>query len=1005
MVRQSVVPLPAPPARAPVSTAEVADQVQALFAAGGEMGALMAQTDWAAGPLGPVGCWPQSLRSILSIVLTSQQPILVWWGPELVQFYNDAYRPILGRTMHPAALGQRGTVTWAGIWDVIEPMIDAVRSGASTLVEGGLLILDRNGYPEEGYFDYAYSPIRDESGGVGGIFAACADMTTRVIGERRLRVLRDVSTDVGLSPTVVAACGRAVQTLAPATHDVPFAAVFVTDAAGDLSLAAAVGLAPPDREPGAWPLADAVTSDGPVVLTGLAEPARHLTGGPWPEPAHTAVLLPMATRTAQGDAVLVLGVSPRRALDDEYLGFLTVVASGVAASIAAARGREDERAKAESLAALDRAKSAFVANVSHEFRTPLTLLLGPLERALADLDIDAAVRDDLEIAQRNAERLLRLTNTLLDFSRLEDGRLTATFEPVDLPLLTAEVTKSFQDVFKRSGVELILDCQPDSTPVFVDIDHWEKVVLNLLSNAFKFTFAGSVTVTTGTRSGRAHLVVTDTGEGIPAEELPRLFERFHRVWGMRSRSHEGTGIGLALVRELVHLHGGTIEVDSLPGRGTTFTVELPLGADHLPADRCIGPRRDLPQPTAPGFAAEASRWLREDATTSPAPQPPPAGAADRPAVLVVDDNQDMRNYLARILRDHYSVRTASDGAAALAAVRSQPPQLVLTDVMMPHVNGLELTRTLRADPSTAHIPVIMLSARAGSGAAVDGIGAGADDYLTKPFTTAELLARCRTTIELAGLRAAAVRTAELRYEREHAVALQLQKALLPEALPTLSTVTFAAHYQPCTEDAQIGGDWYDVIDLGDGRIVAVVGDVVGHDLRAAATMARFRNAIRAYAIEDPAPAVILDRVDQFAERLESEFATVVVVTLDTRTGEFRYANAGHPPPLVTGPGSATRLLEKALDPPLGLSVQGRTEAHDRLEAGDTLLLYTDGLIERRDESLTDGIARLALAFGTLTRVHPLARVPEQLATELVGGQADDDVALLALTYTPLPPCR
>ena len=983
---------------------DAAAGMHALFAAGGEMGALMAQLDWAASPLGPVSGWPQSLRSVLSILLTSQQPILIWWGPELVQFYNDAYRPILGRSMHPAALGARGTVTWSGIWEVIAPMIATVQRGESTLVENGLLILDRNGYPEEGYFDYAYSPIRDESGSVGGIFAACADMTTRVIGDRRLRLLRDLSADVGASPTLQAAADRAVQTLATATHDVPFAAIFLINAEGSISSASAVGLAGPDIDPTAWPLDQASAAGGPVVLTGLQESGRQLPGGPWTEPAHTAVMIPLATRTAQPDGVVILGVSPRRALDDDYLSFLAVVAGQLAAALTSGRAREEERAKAAALAALERAKAAFVANVSHEFRTPLTLLLGPLERCLAEPQLPAAVRDELEAAHRNAERLLRLTNTLLDFSQMQDGRFDASFEPVDLPLLTAQITRSFQSAFEHSGVDLVVDCPSDPAPVFVDVGLWEKVVLNLLSNAYKFTFSGSVTVSTRISDGRARLVVADTGEGIPAEELPRLFERFHRVAGMRSRSHEGTGIGLAFVYDLVHLHGGAITASSATGAGTTFTIDLPLGAAHLPADQCRQPRSGPPQLATAGFMADSLLWLQ--AEHAPRLLAPPAAAPaeepGRPTILVVDDNQDMRHYLVRTLQEHFDVRTASDGAAALAALEGWTPDLVLTDVMMPNLTGLELTRRLRSDPATAHLPIIMLSARAGPGAAVDGIGAGADDYLTKPFTTAELLARCRTNIELAALRAAALREAELRYEREHAVALQLQYALLPGELPTMDNLTVAAHYQPCTQDAKVGGDWYDVIDLGDGHVVAVIGDVVGHDLRAAATMARYRNAIRAYAIEDSSPAAILDRVDQFADRLESEFATVVVVTLETGTGVLRYANAGHPPPLIGRAGSVTRTLDEALYPPLGLSPHPRPEGRERLLVGETLLMYTDGLIERRDEAIHDGIDRLTKAFEALTPEHPLGKVPEQLAVDLVGSRSDDDVAVLALTYLPTP---
>lgn len=996
-------PAPSRPGGDGCEVVDAAAGMRALFAAGGEMGALMAQIDWAANPLGPVAEWPQSLRSTLSIMLSSQQPILLWWGPELVQFYNDAYRPILGQSLHPAALGQQGRVTWSGIWEVIGPLIDTVLGGESTLIEDGLLILDRNGYPEEGYFNYAYSPVRDDSSAIAGIFATCAETTTRVIGERRLRLLQRLSADVGGAQTVPASCDRAIKILAEASHDVPFAAIFLTDSVGRTHVASAFGLQPADLDPAAWPIHRASASTGPLVLTGLRESGRSLPGGPWPEAADNAVLISLPTRTTDHQAAVILGVSPRRALDADYLSFLSVVAGQLTAAIASAQVREEECAKAAAMTALSQAKTDFVVNVSHEFRTPLTLLLGPLETVLSDLDADSPLREKLETAHRNAQRLLRLTNALLDFSKIEDGHFEPSFELVDLSELTTEITRSFQEVFEQSSVELIVACEPATEQVFVDVDLWEKIVLNLLSNAYKFTFSGSVTVATHAGNGTTQLIVTDTGEGIPAAELPRLFERFHRVSGTRSRSHEGTGIGLALVHELVAQHGGTIDVLSTPGIGTTFTITLPLGADHLQTERDSRPRTAPLTAASRHYAAEALRWLPARPDTEPAPGPSTKSnidQPDRPCILLVDDNADMRRYVTLVLADRYDVRTAVDGAAALVTLRTCAPDLILTDVMMPNVNGLELTSRLRADPCTAHIPVIMLSARAGPEAAVVGLDAGADDYLAKPFTTSELLARCRTNIELSQLRTAALHDAEHRYQREHAVALQLQQALLPDALPSIRNVTCAAHYQPCTEGAQIGGDWFDVIDASDAYVVAVVGDVMGHDLRAAATMARFRNAIRAYAIEDPSPAAILNRVDQFAERLESDFATVIVVTIDTRTGEFRFANAGHPPPLIVGRDSAPRTLLQDVNPPLGLSPLPRTDSRDRLLAGETLLLYTDGLIERRDETITDGLSRLTQAFGALARSHPLSAIPEQLATDLVGDRADDDVALLALSYLP-----
>ena len=1005
LAMKAVPALPAGPIQVRVEPLDAGDAARRLFAAGGEMGALMAGLDWDLTPVGPVAEWSQNLKTVISLLLTSQQPIFVWWGPDLVQFYNDAYRPILGEKLHPAALGQRGTVTWSGIWDVIEPMINEVRQGGSTRVEDGLLVIDRNGYPEECYFDYAYSPIRDEGGDVGGIFAACGDVTTRVIGERRLRLLENLSADVNESLTVQNACERATQTLSMVTYDVPFAAIFLADDSDKLALASAVGLAPSDLMPESWPLDQVGASGPPVILRDLQESGRQLAGGPWPEPAHTVVMVALAGGTTRNDGVVLLGVSPRRALDDKYLSFLSAVASQLSAAITSARVRADNTAKAESHAALDQAKTAFVANVSHEFRTPLTLLLGPLERALARDDIDPSMREELDAANRNAQRLLRLTNAFLDFAQMEDGRLDATFEPVDLPLLTAEVTKSFQAVFEHSGVDLIVDCQQGGDPVFVDVELWEKIILNLLSNAFKFTLTGSVTVTTCVVDNYAQLSIADTGEGISAAEIPRLFERFHRVWGTRSRSSESSGIGLAFVRELVTLHGGTIVVRSTPGVGTTFIIDIPLGADHLPADQCRGPRNALPEPSAPGFAAEAMMWQNDDISNpdSAGSEPLATNNADsegRPIILVVDDNQDMRNYLSRVLGEHYVVHTASDGSTALASVENCKPHLVITDVMMPNIDGLELTQRLRAQPTTAHIPIIMLSARAGVEAAVDGLGAGADDYLTKPFTTAELLARCRTNIELAELRSAAISGAEQRYEQQHAIALLLEAALLPEALPTLDNLTLAAHYQAYTQNARIGGDWYDVVDLGGGNILAVIGDVVGHDLRAAATMARFRNAIRAYAIEDPSPASILNRIDQFVERLESEFATVLIITLNAHTGEFKYANAGHLPPLIAPHTGAVRALNRALYPPLGLSPQTRTEAIDQLQPGDTLLLYTDGLIERRYETITDGIARLSRAFEASAQSHATANLPQQLAEDLVSDRVDDDIAILAIAYTP-----
>ena len=261
----------------------------------------------------------------------------------------------------------------------------------------------------------------------------------------------------------------------------------------------------------------------------------------------------------------------------------------MATAVSNARAYEEERKRAEALAEINRAKTQFFSNVSHEFRTPLTLMLGPLEEVLAKPEANPLSDDRslVRLAHRNGVRLLKLVNTLLDFSRIEAGRVQASFHPIDLAVFTAELASNFRSAIERAGLHLVIDCPSLPHQVYVDADMWEKVVLNLISNAFKFTFEGEIGIAAKPSSdGRyAEVTVRDTGTGIPPEELSHLFERFHRVEGARGRSIEGSGIGLALVQELIKLHGGTIRVTSEVGQGSTFTVAIPFGLGHLPADR------------------------------------------------------------------------------------------------------------------------------------------------------------------------------------------------------------------------------------------------------------------------------------------------------------------------------------------------------------------------------------------------------------------------------------
>jgi DNA-binding response OmpR family regulator/two-component sensor histidine kinase len=340
---------------------------------------------------------------------------------------------------------------------------------------------------------------------------------------------------------------------------------------------------------------------------------------------------------------------------------------------------------------------------------------------------------------RNGQRLQRLVNDLLDFASIEAGRVTPVRVRTDVATFTAELAGLFRSAAERAGLRLTVDCRPLDRPAHVDPRMWEKVVVNLLANAVKYTFVGGIDVTVRADGDTFVLAVADTGVGIVAEELPHLFQRFHRVPGATARIREGTGIGLAMVHELAALHGGSVAVTSEPGRGSTFTVTMPYGAP----DAEVGGPSVVPSEAARG---EASSWDEDTAR----PGTEGVGGAD---VLVVDDNADMRGYLARLLGPHWSVRTTANGEEALAAVAQRRPSLVVTDVMMPRVDGFELLRALRADPATCDIPVIMLTARAGQEASVEGLEAGADDYLAKPFRAAELLARVRVALERAGGRA------------------------------------------------------------------------------------------------------------------------------------------------------------------------------------------------------------------------------------------------------------
>src|SRR4030088_2635976 len=618
------------------STRRAESNAQDWLVGGGEMGKLIRSMDWTRTPLGPIESWSQSLRTTVSLCLASNFPIALVWGPKHVQIYNDGYWPICGEK-HPDAMGQDFTECWAAPWPVIGEAFTGALAGETSFLENQRMFLDRNGYLEETFFTFSFSPIRDDAG-VAGLFHPVTETTSRMLSERRTRARRGLAARAGKAQTIEEACTLAAQTLSEYQLDIPFVLFYLfDDVAKEARLVASTGLPQESiamaavvdldaSQPSAWPLSE-VARNGPAQLVDDLETRFGLSCGEYPESVKQALALPIRPPGCERPVgILVAGVSSRLALNETYRAFFDLLAATITTSVANARAYEEERKRAEALAEIDRAKTAFFSNVSHEFRTPLTLMLGPLEDELAERasPLPPARRERLETAHRNSLRLLKLVNTLLDFSRIEAGRTQASYESTDLAAYTAELASVFRSAVEKAGLILVVDCPSLPEPVYVDREMWEKIVLNLLSNAFKHTFQGGITIKLRSIGDYTELAVTDTGVGIPKTELPRLFERFHRVKGARSRTHEGTGIGLALVQELVSLHSGAVFIESEEGKGSTFTVTVKTGTAHIPSDR-LGVARALLSTAAraTAYVDEALHWL-----PNAAPDSSPSGMVD-----------------------------------------------------------------------------------------------------------------------------------------------------------------------------------------------------------------------------------------------------------------------------------------------------------------------------------------------------------------------------------------
>ncbi|CCO30021.1 multi-sensor signal transduction histidine kinase [Rhizoctonia solani AG-1 IB] len=804
--------------------------------------ALFESHPWEKTPLGDRSTWSERLRSAVNIMQTSPHAMI---GHK-----------------HPYLYGQRASVGWAELWEILGPQMSSLTAGKALSKTDDLLFFDAltpDKLPMETYHTWVWIPCADEAGHVHGILNYSIETTSKVIASRRLDCLRELGSSGMRAATQAEYYQTALETFEQYPHDVPFAMFYSINAepiAADLSSnrdqssiasttdghssprtvtinaqctgvvgiptdhhtapqnitftiphkrntpsprfftgptaglglldfnsadaelkldapASTLSIIPPDfasdLESGdnagfRWaPFIKQCMTTGQPVLVDLPE---HATSGMekrgWGEHARQALVVPIIAGSGGVEvgyglgtckAVLILGVNSRRPYDSEYEGWIDVVGSSLGQMYMGVTAREADFLRAEQLAQLDAAKTHFFSNASHELRTPLTLISGPISDAINEATCPRS-QERLKLVMRNVNRLRRLVDTLMDFSRVEAGRLEGHFRPLKLGQVTADLAALFRSTIEKSGIKYAVDCDSTSSQLtYVDPELWEKIVFNIVGNAFKYTLNGKITVAVKHHDDCAVFSVSDTGVGIPEQDRQKITERFHRV------------------AELVRLHGGTLAVESKVSEasgdehGSTFSVRVPLGRAHLPDSHVYEEQHEHVSSFfgrdwsyARTFVEEVTQWASQSDST---PQTPSDGPDSLPSItgprvdpaiyfsksdkiLIADDNGDMRAYMRQIFSKFCTVLVANDGVEALEIARKEVPNLILSDVMMPGLDGFQLIAALRSSNETTLIPVILVTAQAG----VEGRVEGADDVICKPFQSRELLARANLHTQL-----------------------------------------------------------------------------------------------------------------------------------------------------------------------------------------------------------------------------------------------------------------
>ena len=501
-------------------------------------------------------------------------------------------------------------------------------------------------------------------------------------------------------------------------------------------------------------------TQAPVVIDDLSDQSEmNVTDLPLRSPARALLVVPLLYNGKIIGSISLRQTRQPRRWETAEVGLAQAVAAQAAIAVQQSRLYQTMRQQAEQLLELDKQKTEFFQNVSHEFRTPLTLTIGPLESAVAQeegLSYDQSV-----IALRNSRRLLRLVNQLLDLQRLDAGLMQPKFRPCNLLEFVSQVVDSFDSYCEKKQISLLPHLE-ECPAIYLDLEKFDKVLYNLLSNAIKFTESGGkIEIILRQEGDQCLMQVKDTGIGIRPDQIPHLFDRFRQADGSASRSHEGSGLGLSLVKELVEMHGGRVTVESIYGEGTIFSVWLQTGTTHLPTDQIIEIPAEMEQSRAQVELADVETDIQQrienpmpsDLAIAPIPVLPVAPSqpelAKTATILVVEDNADMRSYVSGVLqRVGHEILTARNGAEGFQVAQSHHPHLIITDLMMPMVSGLEMIGMIRQEEALRGTPIILLTAKADEDTRLEGAEKGADAYLSKPFNNRELLAEVRNLLAL-----------------------------------------------------------------------------------------------------------------------------------------------------------------------------------------------------------------------------------------------------------------